>query len=105
MRCSSKYVIVFKVSLLTPNLTYSVSQSILMYASGPIHIHIICDESARLEVEARLELLKHPFYDVAVFFYQLPWQSIQDRLDREGSIWTSHSAGAGTSTCQIPFPS
>ncbi|KAI0086679.1 hypothetical protein BDY19DRAFT_894430 [Irpex rosettiformis] len=69
-------------------------KSILMYASEPVHIHIICDESARLEAEARLELLNHPFYDVAVFFYQLPWQSIQDRLDREGSIWTSHSAGA-----------
>lgn len=66
-----------------------------MYASGPIHIHIICDESARLVVEARLNLLKYPSYNVAVFFYQLPWQSIQDRLDREGSIWSAHSAGAG----------
>ncbi|KAI0340140.1 hypothetical protein BDW22DRAFT_1334945 [Trametopsis cervina] len=69
-------------------------KSIFMYASGPIHIHIICDESARLVIERRLELLKRPAYNISIFFYQLPWQSLQDRLDREGKIWTAHSAGA-----------
>ncbi|KAI0693883.1 hypothetical protein BC835DRAFT_1351750 [Cytidiella melzeri] len=69
-------------------------KSILMYASGPVHIHIICDDSARVLIKTRLERLKRPYYEIAVFFHVLPWQSIQDRLDREGSIWSSHSAGA-----------
>jgi hypothetical protein len=92
----SAYVLsVPQLGSLTDGHAY-LHQSILMYASEPVHIHIICDTSARLVIETRLERLKHPFYDVSVFFYELPWQSIQDRLDREGSIWSAHSAGAGT---------
>lgn len=66
-----------------------------MYAAGPINLHIICDESARRFIERRLERLKHPEHDVAIFFYDLTWQSIVDRLNREGSMWSTHSAGAG----------
>lgn len=67
-----------------------------MYASTPVHIHIICDEPARLAIEARLERLKHPYYDVAVFFYQMVFDDIRNRLEREGRIRTAHTAGTGT---------
>lgn len=73
-----------------------IIQSILMYSSGPTHIHVICDEAARLYIESRLARVTHPAYDVSVYFIELAYQSIIDRVDREGSIWSTHSAGVST---------
>ncbi len=64
-----------------------------MYTSVPIEFHIICDSEAQVFVEQRLSLVTHPAYDVRVFFYLPSWQSMLDRVEREGSIHTDHSAG------------
>ncbi|KAF8919468.1 hypothetical protein CPB85DRAFT_1212643 [Mucidula mucida] len=68
-------------------------KTILMYTSVPIEFHIICDSEAQVFVEQRLSLVTHPAYDVRVFFYLPSWQSMLDRVEREGSIHTDHSAG------------
>lgn len=67
-----------------------------MYTSHNTHIHIVCDEAARGYLEEALVLVVQPAYDVTVRFYQPSWQSILDRIDREGSITSGHSAGYGT---------
>ena len=67
-----------------------------MHASCPIHLHIICDKDARLYLETRLDLVKHPMYDIKVSFYELTLQSLVDRLDREGTMTSVHSAGSGS---------
>ena len=64
-----------------------------MYASGPIHIHIICDEPAQAYLEKRLALVERPRHSLHVFFYRPSWQAMLDRVEREGSISTSHVAG------------
>ncbi|KAF7964716.1 hypothetical protein HWV62_3677 [Athelia sp. TMB] len=69
-------------------------KSILMYNSKPTHFHIICDEAAQQYLEARLSLITRPANDIRVHFYHLTQDKIAARLNREGSIGTSHSAGA-----------
>ena len=64
-----------------------------MYTSRPLHFHIICDEAAQTYLESRLRLLTHPLHSVSVRFYQLSFQSMQDRVLREGAINTDHAAG------------
>lgn len=73
-------------------------QSALMYTSAPTEFHIICDDAAQKVLEERLSLVTHPAYDVRVYFYTPSWQSMLDRVEREGSIRTDHSAGLGMST-------
>jgi len=68
-------------------------KSILIYNSSPTEIHIICDDSAHKYLETRLSLVHRPSHNVRVFFYQPSWQSMLDRVEREGSIKTDHSAG------------
>ncbi|EKM55804.1 uncharacterized protein PHACADRAFT_184569, partial [Phanerochaete carnosa HHB-10118-sp] len=68
-------------------------KSILMYASGPIHIHVICDEAAQKYLEKRLALVTRPRYNILIRFYRPSWQAMADRVEREGSISTIHSAG------------
>jgi len=65
----------------------------MMYSSSPLHFHIICDEEAQFYLESRLSLVKRPRHDVVVRFYTPSWQSMLDRVKREGSIFTDHSAG------------
>jgi hypothetical protein len=65
-----------------------------MYSTSPSHFHIICDEPAQTYLEARLSLIKHPLHDIRVRFYRLTKEQIEARIAREGSIGTSHSAGA-----------
>lgn len=67
-----------------------------MYASTPIHIHIICDEAAQTYLEKRLVLVTRPKYDFLVRFYRPSLQAMADRVEREGAISTIHSAGIGT---------
>lgn len=68
-----------------------------MYASGPTHIHIICDDAAQEYVQRRLALVTHPRYDVLIRFYKPSRAEMEARVEREGSIATIHSAGTGAS--------
>jgi len=68
-------------------------KSAIMYTSKPLDFHIICDKAARTYLERRLRLLTHPVHNVSVRFYQLSFQSMRDRVSREGAISTDHSAG------------
>ena len=64
-----------------------------MYTTRPLHFHIVCDEAAQLYLESRFHLLTRPVHRVVVRFYRLSVQSMVDRVAREGSISTGHSAG------------
>lgn len=68
-------------------------QSIIMYSSKPADIHIICDDEAEKVVRTRLDLLKRPSHQVRVWFHKPTWQGMLDRVEREGTIQTDHSAG------------
>ncbi|KAK7015077.1 glycosyltransferase family 8 protein, partial [Favolaschia claudopus] len=68
-------------------------KSILIYNSSPSEFHIICDETAEVFLRARLELVKRPRHPLKIRFYLPSWQSMLDRIGREGSIMTDHSAG------------
>ncbi|KAJ7231454.1 hypothetical protein B0H12DRAFT_1146466 [Mycena haematopus] len=68
-------------------------KSVLIYNSSPSEFHIICDEPAEKYLRARIALVQRPQYPLTVRFYQPSWQSMKDRIDREGSIMTDHSAG------------
>jgi len=70
-----------------------------MYSAGPCDIHIICDDSAEILLRSRLDLVQNPLYRVRVWFYKPTWQSMLDRVEREGSIKTDHSAGLRKSAC------
>lgn len=74
----------------------TILQSILMYASTPTHIHIICDEHAQSYLEERLALVTRPRNNVLVRFYRPTYKSMEERVEREGSMTTIHSAGVGT---------
>lgn len=68
-------------------------KSAIMYTSRPLHFHIVCDEAAQTYLESRFRLLTHPLHSVSVRFYRLSFQSMLDRISREGAINTDHSAG------------
>ncbi|KAF5386674.1 hypothetical protein D9615_001742 [Tricholomella constricta] len=68
-------------------------KSVLLYNSSPSHVHIICDDSAQKFLEARFALVHRPLHDVRIWFYKPSWQSMLDRVEREGSIKSDHSAG------------
>ncbi|KAH9007513.1 hypothetical protein EDB83DRAFT_2236405 [Lactarius deliciosus] len=68
-------------------------KSAIMYTSRPLQFHIVCDEAAQTYLESRFRLLTHPLHSVSVRFYRLPFQSMLDRISREGGINTDHSAG------------
>ena len=64
-----------------------------MYTTRPLHFHIVCDEAAQAYLETRFRLLTHPTHRITVRFYRLSFQNMMDRVTREGSIYTDHSAG------------
>ena len=64
-----------------------------MYTTRPLQFHILCDGGAIAYLEPRFRLLTHPLYPITVRFYPLTPQSMLDRIAREGSLSTSHSAG------------
>ncbi len=64
-----------------------------MYSSGPTHFHIICDDDAQAFLEKRLALVKRPKQNVLVRFYKLTRADMTGRIEREGAIFTDHSAG------------
>ncbi|PPQ83828.1 hypothetical protein CVT24_012193, partial [Panaeolus cyanescens] len=68
-------------------------KSIIMYASQPLDIHIICDDDAENVLRTRLSLVTHPRHRIRVTYYKPSWQSMLERVEREGSIQTDHSAG------------
>ncbi|KAG6910905.1 hypothetical protein DXG01_006588 [Tephrocybe rancida] len=68
-------------------------KSILIHNTNPTHLHIICDDEAQQYLETRLSLIRRPLHNVRVWFYKPTWQSMLDRIEREGSIRTDHSAG------------
>ncbi|KAJ6611795.1 hypothetical protein B0H10DRAFT_1808896 [Mycena sp. CBHHK59/15] len=68
-------------------------KSVLIYNTRPSEFHIICDEPAEKYIRARLALVKRPIHEILIRFYQPSSQSMMDRIDREGSIITDHSAG------------
>lgn len=93
---ASEGAILLKVrhpSLLAVHLLKSLAQSIMMYTSVPVDVYILCDEEAQTYVERRLALIERPRHSLRVFFYRIPWQSMLDRIEREGSISTVHAAG------------
>ena len=83
----------FLVRNIAASCKKSLFQSAIMYTSRPLHFHIICDEAAQAYLEARFHLLTHPLHSISVRFYRLSFQSMLDRVIREGSIQTVHSAG------------
>ena len=64
-----------------------------MYTSRPLEFHIVCDEAAIVYLESRLSLLTHPLHPITVRLYRVTFQSMADRLTREGTLNTGHSAG------------
>jgi hypothetical protein len=68
-------------------------QSAIMYTSRPLEFHIICDDEAIVYLHSRLQLLTHPVHPIAVRLYRLTFDSIADRIAREGSLNTGHAAG------------
>jgi len=68
-------------------------KTILMYSTRPSDFHIICDDNAERLLRSRLDLVQNPLHHVRVWFYKPTWQSMLDRVEREGSIKTDHSAG------------
>jgi hypothetical protein len=64
-----------------------------MYTTRPVHFHIVCDEAAQLYLESRFRLLTRLVHRVVVRFYRPSFESMLDRVVREGSINTDHSAG------------
>jgi len=68
-------------------------KTVLMYSTRPSDFHIICDDSAERLLRSRLDLVENPLHHVRVWFYKPTWQSMSDRVEREGSIKTDHSAG------------
>lgn len=64
-----------------------------MYNTSPSEFHIVCDDDAEEFLRSRFALVHHPQRDVLVRFYKLTWQSMLDRIQREGTISTDHSAG------------
>ncbi|RDB21518.1 hypothetical protein Hypma_011350 [Hypsizygus marmoreus] len=68
-------------------------KSILLYNTSPSDIHIICDDAAQKLLESRFALVHRPRHNVRIWFHKPSWQSMLDRVEREGSIKTDHSAG------------
>lgn len=64
-----------------------------MYNTSPSEFHIICDDEAEDYLRSRFALVRRPHRDILVRFYKPTWQSMLDRIEREGTIKTDHSAG------------
>jgi len=64
-----------------------------MYNTRASDFHIICDDNAERLLRSRLDLVQNPFHHVRVWFYKPTWQSMLDRIEREGSITTEHESG------------
>lgn len=78
-------------------------QTILMYSSGPVDIHVICDDVAESLLRGRLSLVQRPSHRIRVWFHKPSWQAMLDRIEREGAIKTDHSAGLRKSPSSISF--
>ncbi|TFY73426.1 hypothetical protein EWM64_g10586, partial [Hericium alpestre] len=86
------------VTVTVPAATHTVLvdhavASAIMYSSRPLEFHIVVDEGGQTYLEKRLSLLTKPVYNISVHFYRPSWQSMVDRIDREGNIMTTHLAG------------
>jgi len=68
-------------------------QSAIMYTSRPLEFHIICDDEAIAYLDSRLRLLTHPVHPITVRLYRITFESMVDRIAREGSLNTGHAAG------------
>ncbi|KAF9452799.1 glycosyltransferase family 8 protein [Macrolepiota fuliginosa MF-IS2] len=68
-------------------------KSILMYNTSPSEFHIICDDEAENYLRSRFALVHRPRQHILIRFYKPSWQSMLDRIEREGTIQTDHSAG------------
>ncbi|KAH8827486.1 hypothetical protein DL96DRAFT_1710610 [Flagelloscypha sp. PMI_526] len=68
-------------------------KSILMYITGPVELHILCDAEAKAAIDPGLSLVHSPTYEVKVRYYILTWDKMTGRIEREGSLFTEHSAG------------
>ena len=64
-----------------------------MYTSRALEFHIVCDDEAIAYLDSRLRLLTHPVHPVTVRFYRLTFESMANRIAREGSLNTGHAAG------------
>lgn len=64
-----------------------------MYTSQPVDIHIVCDEEAEKTLRAGLDLVKRPRHHIRISLHKMTFQSLLDRLEREGTLQTDHSAG------------
>ncbi|KAH8813636.1 hypothetical protein DL96DRAFT_1535839 [Flagelloscypha sp. PMI_526] len=68
-------------------------KSILMYITGPVELHILCDEEAKKAIEPGFSLVHSPTYEVKVRYYMPTWDDMVSRIEREGSIASAHAAG------------
>ncbi|KAH8813637.1 hypothetical protein DL96DRAFT_1472920 [Flagelloscypha sp. PMI_526] len=68
-------------------------KSILMYITGPVELHILCDEDAKEAIKPGLSLIHSPTYEVKVRYYMPTWDDMVSRIEREGSIASAHAAG------------
>ncbi|KAH8800565.1 hypothetical protein DL96DRAFT_1508525 [Flagelloscypha sp. PMI_526] len=64
-----------------------------MYITGPVELHILCDEEAKKAIDPGLSLVHSPTYEVKVRYYMPTWDEMVSRIEREGSIATAHAAG------------
>jgi len=65
----------------------------MMHTSQPVDIHIVCDGEAERTLRARLDLVTRPRYRTRVRFYKPSFQKMLERIEREGTLQTDHSAG------------
>lgn len=74
-----------------------------MYATGPVELHIVCDEEAKKVLEISFNLVYSPAYNVVVRYYMPTWDQLVQRIDREGTLFTDHGAGMRTSSPSFPL--
>ncbi|EJD49855.1 hypothetical protein AURDEDRAFT_112338 [Auricularia subglabra TFB-10046 SS5] len=70
-------------------------KSILMRASAPVELHIVCSDDAVPVLQRRLDLVTRPVHDVDVVFYPLTEDAVVTRGERAGIGNKRHHAGVG----------
>ncbi|KZW00319.1 hypothetical protein EXIGLDRAFT_830966 [Exidia glandulosa HHB12029] len=70
-------------------------KSILMRASRPVDIHIVCSADAMTFLQSRLDLVKRPAHDVYVQFYVVGADMIKERAKRAGTGSIYHAGPGG----------
>lgn len=59
-------------------------KSALMHSSRPLDVHIICSDDVVAIIEAPLQLVKRPYYNLNVTMHVITRERVQERLIRAG---------------------